>query len=149
MDRLKLKVHNPGWGIALTCLAALYSTVAGCGKSGSACTVSGRVLIEGSPLAAGTIMFVPIEGTLGGVAGGAMKNGIYAIRNGLQPGQYRVEIRQPRSSKRRIPKPFGTPGETIEGTEESIHETYNDTSTLRAVLEAGANEVDFTLRLRT
>ena len=66
-----------------------------------------------------------------------------------QPGQYRVEIRQPRSSKRRIPKPFGTPGETIEGTEESIHETYNDTSTLRAVLEAGANEVDFTLRLRT
>jgi len=88
-------------------------------------------------------MFIPVEGTAGGIAGATVTNGAYAIVKGLRPGQYRVEIRQPRPSERRVPKPFGAPGEMIEGTEEGVDEAFNEKSTLRASLDRGVNNVDF------
>jgi len=117
--------------------------LAGCGGGDTTAEVSGSVSVNGTPLTAGSINFVPIEGTAGGIEGATITNGDYAIVKGLRPGQYRVEIRQPRTSGRRVPKPFGAPGEMVAGTEEGIDESFNEKSTLRATLVRGVNTVDF------
>lgn len=127
----------------LTRAALVGVGLAGCGGGDPSARVSGSISVNGTPLMAATVMFVPIDGTAGGIAGATVTNGAYAITKGLRPGQYRVEIRQPRPSERRVPKPFGAPGEMIAGTEEGIDEAFNEKSTLRASLDRGANSVDF------
>ncbi len=129
-------------------LFTLLCVGAGCGGTGASSAVSGRVVLEGAPLEDGSILFVPVDGTPGGAAGGPITAGAYQVPRGLVPGVYRVEVRRPRPSRRRIPKPFGAPGETIAGMEESLATECNDRSALQAALTAGANVADFDVRPR-
>jgi hypothetical protein len=137
-------LETVGARVKMLARAALVGVVStGCGGGDPSARVSGNISVNGTPLVAGTVMFIPIEGTAGGIAGATVTNGAYAITKGLGPGQYRVEVRQPRPSERLVPKPFGAPGEMVEGTEEGIDEAFNEKSTLRAALDRGANSADF------
>lgn len=140
--------HTAASMIVFAWLSVAQVALIGCGCVESSASVSGSISLDGVELETGWIMFIPVEGTPGGIAGSSVEEGAYSIVGGLRPGKYRVEIRQPRPSKRAIPKPFGAPGETIEGTEEAIEEAFNENSTLRADLGKGANTVDFVVTHR-
>lgn len=135
--------HWPACGVLLAVFLCI-----GCGGGGSKSSVSGRVTLNGAAIESGSMLFVPIDGTPGGTAGAAITAGSYAVPNGLVPGTYRVEVRAPRPSAKRIPKPFAAPGEMIAATEEAVAEEFNDRSTLVLALEPGPNtmSVDVTPR---
>ena len=78
-------------------LAALFVLVmlADCGKSGPRrVPVAGKVMIGGKPLAAGRILFIPVEPNCGPTASAGIKNGEYRIpkSEGAVVGQNRVEV---------------------------------------------------------
>jgi hypothetical protein len=124
----------------------LLSTGVGCG-GGSSPSIGGRVTVDGQPVQRGNILFVP-RGATGGVTGGEIVDGRYAVSKGIAPGTYRVEVRQPRPSSRMVPKPFGMPGETVPGLEEGIAADANEESGLEVTVTSGANAADFNVRSR-
>lgn len=74
---------------------ALLSLAAGCERQGPARqAVSGRVTLDGRPLAAGAILFAPTGGTTGPKAAGPIKDGRFALpaEEGPVVGRQAVEI---------------------------------------------------------
>jgi hypothetical protein len=127
-------------------IAVLLSTVVGCGR-GSSASINGRVTVDGVPVDGGSILLVPLAAN-GGVTGGQIIDGRYAVSKGLAPGKFRVELRQPRLSGRMVPKPFGMPGETVAGLEESIAADANEESVLEVTVMSGGNTADFEVHSR-
>ena len=80
---------------AAACAVALSAILAGCGGSNNAATVQGVVTLDGVPVPAGSISFVPSGG---GTQAYAMsdESGNYEAYTGrepgLAPGQYRVTV---------------------------------------------------------
>jgi hypothetical protein len=135
--------------------ALLMLALSGCGRGGPERTaVSGAVLFDGTPMAAGTIRFVP--DTKGPAAVGAITNGFYDIPRDQGPvaGPHRVEI------EGQIDLPFEIDDE--QAFERAYDETkgkplppqpvppqFNRQTTLTAdVLSDGQTKFDFDLSTR-
>ena len=127
------------------------SLILGCGDSGPPrASVRGAVTLDGAPLAQGSILFVPIEGSGGVAAGGTIADGRYELDGdaGVSLGANRVEIRAVRKSGRQVQKPFAPQGEMVEADEEAVAEEFNSASTLRADVVAGDQTLDFAVTSR-
>src|SRR6266446_4970450 len=95
------------------CSAFFCLVLAGCGSDNRG-AVSGKVTLDGQPLKKASIAFIPMEGTQSPSSGGTIENGTYAIERAKGPmaGSYRVEIRAPTATGKKIlagsPAPPGT-----------------------------------------
>lgn len=112
----------------------------GCGSSYDS-TISGKVMMNGSPLSKGTVSFHPVAG--GPVATGAIQSdGTFTIqtatKEGLQPGEYKVTV------VATDPPPPGddeNPGTLLTAPEFG----RIDSTPLSFTVEAGANEFEFSV----
>lgn len=109
--------------------------------------VSGSVTLDGKPLPAGSIQFVPksAEAGKGVTATGEIQEGKFAIERtqGPAPGDYQVSI----SSRHGfVISPTEQPGPRPKEEAEKIPERYNTKTTLtKDVSAAGPNVFDFAL----
>lgn len=77
------------------CLGLIALCVIGCGDSGPPrFAAEGTVLLDGAPLPAGVIRFLPQGETKGPAASATIENGKFALdtSNGPVAGQHRIEI---------------------------------------------------------
>jgi hypothetical protein len=109
-------------------------------------TVTGTVRLDGQLLAKGSIALEPIDGTPGpGGGGGIDKDGKYEIRQGLQPGRYRIKIRSTMTTGRQVRSTI--PSELVDEEVSVIPEQYNSPqSTLTRVVGPGENVFHFDLK---
>jgi hypothetical protein len=68
----------------------VFLLLCGCGGQSGA-TVSGRVTLDGSPVSAGTISFMPVDSKTGQAVGGQIVSGSYLV-NGVSAGKQHVNI---------------------------------------------------------
>jgi len=109
-------------------------------------TVTGAVRVDNTPLATGSIAWIPIEGTPGRGGGGGINNdGKYEVRQGLRPGKYRVEIRSTSTTKRPVRNAL-IPSELVDDEVSVISEQYNTKSNLIREVTPGSNLWDFDLK---
>lgn len=114
--------------------------------------VEGRVTLDGQPLPAGSIVFVPLRGTAGPKAGGTIANGKYKLTEEVGPmiGSLRVEIRaeDPQRTGPAVDDPqFFAEAVGSETTVNAVPAVYNDDSTLVVDTTAGVpNTFDFDLQ---
>jgi hypothetical protein len=137
--------------LRLMVLAFLFLPAFGCGGGKSdRGAISGTVRLDGKPLERGSILFTPIEGTRGAVAGGEIVDGRYQLSATRGPaiGTNRVEIRAMRKTGRMAPKAFGRPGEVVPEQAEAIPPQFNSKSKLKAKIDAGDNTADFDVSSR-
>ncbi len=86
-------------------LALFIAAVIGCGDAGPRrVAVEGKVLRKGSPLANGTVSFVPAKGTDGPAANAEVADGLYRFtsKDGPFKGQHEVVITPIAQSKESI-----------------------------------------------
>ena len=128
--------------LALVMLAILS---AGCGPSGPKIAyVTGKVTMDGKPLANATVVFIPENGRPAGASTDA--NGNYVLnfsqgRRGAIPGNNSIRI-----STQRDPTP-GENGTAIPGAKETIPARYNSASELTFTVEPGKrNTANFDLK---
>lgn len=111
----------------------LAFAIAGCGPGGPEIAhVSGRVTMDGKPLANATIVFIPENGRPSGAttdADGKYELNFNEDREGAIPGKNTV-----RFTTLRDPTP-GEDGKSIPGSPETIPPKYNAESTLEFVVE--------------
>jgi type 1 fimbria pilin len=121
-------------------LAALAS--GGCGKPQTA-LVSGKVTFDGTPLANGTISFVPAGGATA-TAGVPIKDGQYTAE--MPPGKKSVQISAMKSiGKRQVYQ--GDPNSpVVDNVQEMIPAQYNAATTLSIDAPAGRSEHHFALK---
>jgi hypothetical protein len=107
--------------------------------------ISGAVTLDGKPLEQGSILFTPIEGTRGSVAGAKIENGRYQLPATIGPaiGRSRVEIRGMRKTGKMVPKAFGRPGEMVPEHVDAVPPKFNSKSELKAEIKPGDNIADF------
>lgn len=134
---------------ALIAVILIVVVVAGCGSEGKA-DVSGRVTLDGEPLAGGLIVFEPAD-RHGAPAGGTISDGNYLLNGaaGVPPGEKVVRITGVFKTGRRIevgpPTPPGTMTDEVQ--EIPIPTIYNTNSSLKVnVSEGEANKHDFALK---
>ena len=140
------------WRIRPVCLPVagfLVCLIGGCGtaKGPERAAVEGEVTLDGHPIEQGSISFYPAGKTQGMVAGGAIAGGRYSIpaAEGPAVGQNRVEIRASKKTGRKIPDPYGGPGQMMDETVEAVPPQYNAKSTLVREVEPGQNLLSFEL----
>jgi hypothetical protein len=107
--------------------------------------ISGSVKLDGKPVERGSILFTPIEGARGSVAGGEIENGRYQLPSKIGPaiGRSRVEIRAMRKTGKMVPKAFARPGEMVPEQIEAIPRRFNTESKLNVEIKPGDNTADF------
>ena len=125
--------------ILFPAVAALAA--AGCGTSDGKRhqAVSGRVTLDGKPLAAGAIAFVP-AGPDADPTGGPIRDGAFSIplADGPAPGAYTVSVYAQKPTGRSFPDP-NDPGVTIEEKFEIIPPQYNVNTELKADVKEGGD----------
>src|SRR3954470_20739040 len=119
--------HLRSWLVAVTIAAA------GCGGASDGLpreSISGKVTLDGQPLATGKITFVPI-GFEGPPAGAPVEGGSYSIarQEGPIPGTYSVSVYSLRLTGKSLPDPED-PTATTKETFEGIPPRYNAKSEL-------------------
>lgn len=120
----------------------------GCGKSdGNRAAVSGKVTLDGAPVATGSITFFPMGDTKGCTAGGDVRDGQYSISVAKGPviGHNRVEIRATEKTGRKVQAPMSAKGVLTDEIVQIMPDRYNSGSTLEYDVKAGDNALDFTL----
>lgn len=124
-------------------LSAFALVVAGCGGDGlTRGTVSGKVTLDGQPVANGTIVFTPTGGTKGPMAMAEIANGQYAITNNPPvAGKHSVKIQGFRDTAKKDDR-----GQVI--GEQFIPDKYNDKTTLTVDIAKGTNSRDFELKAK-
>lgn len=132
------------WGLLISVLSLCF----GCGPK--VIRIGGNVTYDGKPIEAGTIEFIPIEGTAGPSTGAAIKAGRYdCVANaGVAPGgRYQVRISALAKTGKTVPNTFEPGGPPLELSENYIPEAYSSNSTLTAVLSTDStpNTFDFQL----
>ncbi|MDB5306121.1 MAG: hypothetical protein JWO38_323 [Gemmataceae bacterium] len=134
---------------AVALATGLLVAAGGCGNGGGGrAAVRGKVTLDGQPVEAGLISFVPAEGTKGPSAGAAVSQGEYEVQgdNLPVPGAYRVEIKAQKKTGKKVPVGSpAPPGTMAEETVEAIPARYNTRSTLREELKPGSNVLNFDL----
>src|SRR5687767_15247267 len=104
-------------------LAVLMLVLVGCGPSGpEIASVSGRVTMDGKPLANATVVFIPENGRPAGAttdADGRYELNFNEYREGAIPGKNMVRI-----STQRDPTP-GEEGKSIPGSKETVPAKYH------------------------
>ena len=131
--------RRPALGLAAFALVALL----GCG--GSDASVSGTVTLNGTPIDAGAVTFVPEGGDAGRIkVGGAILNGKYVVESGrgLLPGKYKVEFNWRKKTGRKTPTGDGDP---VEETKEGLPAKFNTATTQTADIKSGSQPLDFAL----
>ena len=120
-------------------LCALLPLV-GC-DDGNIAEVSGTVSLDGTPIEAGSIMFVPADGSTS-TAGGAIKNGKYSVKVPL--GKMKVSITMPKKVGKK--KLYNTP-DSPEGDlwAEGLPAKYNEKSELELEVKSGRNPKNWEL----
>ncbi len=133
-------------------------TAVGCGRrhdQWNRAAVRGRVLLDGAPLAEGTITFFPAEGVQGPAAGGPIRDGTYdlAQHDGPVLGRQRIEIRSVQKTGRTVPSPVApeadgpvSAGQLVEERIEIVPSVYNSNTTLVREIKPADNELDFELK---
>lgn len=130
--------HEVIFSLCAACCAV--STIAGCGKANVG-TVSGTVIVDGSPAKSGSIAFFPVN-KKSPTAGAEIHDGEYLARVPL--GTSKVEIRVSKVVGQK--KLYNTPNSPIRPVlEESLPAKYNDESTLTLDVQSGANKQDYQL----
>lgn len=126
--------------------AVLAVCLLGCGGDDERATLRGSVTFANEPVERGTIGLIPIEGTKGPTAGGAIEMGKYGItNNGPLPGTYKVTIQAYRNTGKMIKtEALGTIVE-VEETEQYIPANFNINTELVIEISAGKNQHDFPL----
>lgn len=130
-------------------LAVVAAMLAGCSDGAGGPprqAVSGVVTLDGQPLGAGSIVFVPV-GPDGEPTGGEIKDGAFAIplKNGPSPGAYSVSVYSRQATGKKLPDP-NNPDATIEEGFEVIPPRYNVKTELKAdVAQGGDNRFEFKL----
>jgi hypothetical protein len=130
---------------ALTlCLAFALSLLVGCSGDGRR-AVTGEVTLDGEPVNGGSIVFLPAGGE-GSKGAAEIIDGKYAIPSaqGLQPGNYRVEISWFKSTGKQIPS--GDPGMLMDERLEAVPSQFNKASTLTVNITADESKHDFHLK---
>lgn len=112
--------------------------------------MSGKVTLDGAPLAKGVISFDPADGSPGAVpAGGVIADGAYSIdaEAGPTPGKYKVSIRSAATGSAPAEKAApGAPPKSKKGEADPIPKKYNSASELTAeVAASGSTSADFEL----
>ena len=134
---------------ALFCVSLSLLCAAGCGDKNRG-TVTGLVTLDGTPLAVGSIQFIPQPVNTGRATGAAIQDGEYRLEGDAAPllGTYRVEIRSTRKTGRMVQKPMAPAGEMGEETVQAIAAEYNDQSTLTFEVQSGKNEANWDVESR-
>lgn len=124
--------------------AALLVGLSGCSSGPSTASVKGDVRLNGEPVEAGSISFIPSSGE-GTKVAAAIENGKYEIAadRAPAPGSYKVEITWDKPTGRKIPS--ADPGMQTDERREAIPAKYNTQTTLVEELTAGENVKNFTL----
>ncbi|HEX3147077.1 MAG TPA: hypothetical protein VHR66_03285 [Gemmataceae bacterium] len=114
--------------------------VTGCDGSPFA-EVSGTVTVDGTPVEAGAITFLPVDGKTP-TAGGEIKGGKYNVK--VPVGQMKVSISVPMAIGKK--KLYATP-DSPEGTmyKESLPGRFNETTELTLDVKSGTNEKNWDL----
>ncbi len=102
-------------------------------------SISGTVTLDGTPLAGGTIQFLPVAEE-GAQAFGEIENGQFTIAQdaGPTPGKYKVVISSVKGPGGIAPDE--EPGPMSERPKEAIPPEYNQNTTLEATIAAGPSE---------
>lgn len=138
---------------ARLCGGLLLLGLTGCG--GGAPVAKGKVALDGEVVTVGSIQFVPVDGTTGPTTGGEIRDGnyvtAYPVGGEPVPGTYRVEIRWPKKTGKKLPPnipppPGAPPGTELEEVIEVIPEKFNKNSELKRELKPGSNTHDFDLK---
>ncbi len=130
-------------------ICLVIATCFGCGKKGPPrAAASGRVTLDGQPIAEGVIQFLPVEGTVGPETGGVITNGQYDIPQSAGPivGKNRVELRASKKTGHKIQDPTGRPGVLTDEYKESFPPSANTNSTLVREIKDDLNTLDFEIR---
>jgi hypothetical protein len=131
-------------GRALTwCMTiALVSAIAGCSSDSQHGIVTGKVTLDGQPLADGVIRFAPTNGRTAAVDA-SIADGQFTAR--VPIGETRVTISSPKVVGKR--KAYDTPDSpTVDVVEERIPALYNARSELTLSVIAGEQQHDFELK---
>jgi len=123
-------------------------TVLGCGDTRRE-TVRGTVTLDGQPLKAGAIRFLPMENTDGPSAGSKIVDGQFEVPKdkGVFAGKFKVQITARRPA--RTPTRDPATGEMVRGFEQYLPDKYNRLTELTAEVKAGEdNEFTFDLKSR-
>ena len=128
-------------------LLLLTSCLFGCGGATGRASVSGTITLDGEPVENGAITFVAVTGPEG-PTGANIVDGYYRIRKsqGPVPGRFRVEIRWPKPTGKKIPVMDGIPDSGMrDELAEAIPAKYNKESVLEVEIQKGKNKHDFEL----
>lgn len=123
-------------------IAVFFSTLLGCGRSDqfALAPVTGRVTVDGSPLAEGTILFRPESGRAGRAKienGAIVHASTYGIDDGIVLGKHKVAI-QPIPEVERAAKAAATG----QGTSPSYVQNLSEVRAQAAQIPAKYQDVD-------
>lgn len=107
--------------LLLLCLCFGW-TAAGCAPKDATLPIQGKVTLDGVPLEAGDLLFIPADPQFGSEPG-KITSGVYQAK--VRPGQNKVQIRATRA----VPGKFGPMG-TEPLLEDIIPAKYNAATTL-------------------
>ena len=131
------------------CAGLLVMSMVGCGSGGSGrAAVTGKVTLQGEPVANGVIAFVPTDGTRGPSSGAKIENGEFTVPGdkGPMPGTYLVRINASRPTGRKVEAgPPAPPGTMVDDLAEYIPPQYNANTTLKRDIKSGTNQLNFEL----
>jgi hypothetical protein len=128
--------------VVAACLAAAGLT--GCDGGPAGATVSGEVKVNGVPVAAGVIAYVPADST-GSPVTAEIKDGRYEVRT--TAGSKRVQISVPVVTGRRKAH-VGPDAPWIEVTKESLPDRYHTRTELTLDVKSGSNTKDWDLAVK-
>lgn len=107
--------------------------------------LKGKVTVDGTPMDAGTISFVPLDAEKHRPSGGSILNGEYNVEEpmGANAGAYKVEIHWQKPTGKKI-KAIDS-DEEIEQRAEGLPAKYHQQTELTADVSAGKTVFDFDL----
>lgn len=122
-------------------LLLLTIALPGCSANAGRSTVTGTVTLDGQPIKAGLIRFLPADGA-SATADAPITDGKFTAT--VPPGDKRIEITAPKVLGKK--KLYDTPDSpTVDIVEELLPAHYNVASTLTMNVTAGKQSKDFAL----
>jgi hypothetical protein len=129
--------------ILLTCLALGLGTLTGCSKENAGEVVEGTVTLDGQPLPAGRIDFIPVDGQ-SPTAGAEIKEGKFQAT--VMPGIKRVNITADKVTGQQKAYPGDPNSPVFDIKEQYIPARYNNNSELKCEVKSGTNTSNFDLQ---